>query len=247
MKKFLLLALLLSAVTAGGCATHISGLQDKAGAQTLYVFNDEHEAFAAAYGVIVAVVPNAPVKASSGPMRGYSVKDDESVFDVRILPGTGRNIAGRGENVSGYYVETSLQSESIVDRFIMQKIYKAIVEAFAHIGKPVQVDAIKLGKYKNADFLYDSEEDGLPVLSGFAAGELNRLSQPDESKPLEEEKIAEEKLPPPAENIARTTSRESGAGRVSIADELGKLHQLRQSGGLSREEYNMLKERILRE
>ncbi len=74
MRKVLLLAA-LSAMMASGCATHISGLHDKAGAQNLYVFNDEHTAFAAAYGAIVAVLPDTPVKAVSGPMRGYSVAE----------------------------------------------------------------------------------------------------------------------------------------------------------------------------
>ncbi len=207
MRKAALLLLALAALPTA-CALHISGLQDERGRQTLYVFDDEHDAFAAAYEGIVAVIPDAPVKASGGPMRGYSVAEknlftggDEGAFTVSILPGTGRDRGG--EEVFGYYAEVSVKNEAIGGRLAAKKIYRAIAENFGRDGRAVEVDRIRLGKYRSAAFLRSGGE------------------RADESGGL--------------------------TGSTSLAGELTRLNELRLKGGLSREEYEELKGRLLRQ
>ncbi len=203
-KAFLLTALFLAALSAG-CALHISGLQDERGRQTLYVFDDEHDAFAAAYEAIVSVIDDAPVKAVGGPMRGYSVAeknlltgDDEGAFTVSILPGTG---SGGGEEVFGYYAEVSVKNEAISGRLTAKKIYRAIVENFRRDGRAVQVERIRLGQYRGGAFLRSGRETV------------------DENGDL--------------------------AASRSLSEELTRLNELRLNGGLSKEEYDELKGRLL--
>lgn len=207
-KAVLLLSALVLAALPTACALHISGLQDEPGRQTLYVFDEEHDAFAAAYEGIVAVIPDAPVKASGGPMRGYGVAEknlftggDEGAFIVNILPGTGK---GRGgEDVFGYYVEVSVKNEAVSGRLTAKKIYRAIVENFGRDGRAVEVERIRLGKYRDGAFLRSGGE------------------RVDENGDL--------------------------AGSGSLAGELTRLNELRLNGGLSREEYEELKGRLLRQ
>lgn len=199
--------LLLAVLLTGGCALHISGLQDEQGRQTLYTFANEHTAFASAYEAIVSVIPDAPVKAVSGAMRGYSVAEqnlitggDESAFTISILPGTATDSAGK--KVFGYYTEVSVNDEALSGRLTAKKIYRAIVENFERDGQPLQVDHIKLGQYQGGAFLRGGHE--------------------------------------------RVNDNGDIVG-ASLAEELTALHELRLKGGLSREEYEELKERLMGE
>lgn len=208
MRKFGILLITLLIAMTSACALHISGLQDEQGRQTLYVFDDEHSAFAAAHGAIVSVIPDSPVKAAGGPMRGYSVaeknlfsSEDEAAFTISILPGTGRS--GGGGEIFGYYVEVSLRNESISGRLTAKKLYRAIVEVFGREGRPVVVDRIKLGQYRGGGFLRGGPE------------------RVDENGDL--------------------------VAARSLAEELRELNELRLKGGLSREEYETLKARLMRE
>lgn len=184
MRKVMPLLFLLVILPA--CSLHISGLQDAQGKQVLYVFDDEHEAFAAAYEGIVSVIPDSPVKAVSGAMRGYTVaeknlisSEDESAFTINILPGTG--IDSGGTKVRGYFVEVSVKDEAISSRLTAKKIYRAIVGNLERDGVATAVGQIRLGKYQGGGFLRGGrervDENGDVLKSLSITEELAKLHQ----------------------------------------------------------------------
>ncbi len=210
MRKVLLLPTVLClTIFSASCAMHISGLQDESGRQSLYVFDDEHEAFASAYEAVASIIDDAPIRAVSGAMRGYSVTEknlissaDADKFAISILPGTGKNESG--EEVSGYYAEVSVENETISGRLTAKKIYRAIVENFERDGTSVQVERIRLGRYKGGAFLRGGQD------------------RVDENGDLV-----------------------AAAPLGSIAGDLEKLNEVRLKGGLTQEEYDALKKRLI--
>lgn len=146
--KALALALLLA---LGGCAMHVSGLQDED--RVLYVFDDERQAFAEAHTALAAMFPNSPVRVVGGDLRGFTVaeaglipSDSPATYEVRVIPGVGRD--GAGAEVRGYYVEVTARDGGLAfGRLTAKKIYRAIVARLAAAGRPVAVGDVTIGAY----------------------------------------------------------------------------------------------------
>ncbi|UQZ88743.1 hypothetical protein C4J81_05805 [Deltaproteobacteria bacterium Smac51] len=219
MRKLALLFYLLPLIMATGCALHISGLQDDQGRQTLYVFNDEHDAFAAAHSAIVSLLPDAPVKAAGGPIRGFTVteknimsNDNEAAYTVNVIPGAGLDRGGK--EVNGYYAEVTVKEEGITGRMTAKNLYRAVIENFAKKGRPVEVEQITIGKYKAGGFLRSG---------GSTSVQVSGSSDSDDS------------------------FMEISGSNASLADELAKLNELRRNGGLTQKEYDELKARLMKQ
>ncbi len=175
-------------VSLAGCATqaHLSGMGKEGAPKTIYVFNREQDAFAAAHAALYGKVPNAPIlDLTEGPIRGYSVTDvnfvdGETTYFVRIFPATGRTADGR--EIFGYYAEVSVGSDFLLSSLRTKELYNDIVKKFTELGQAVTVDTLYRSEYKTDRMGWHlssspSVQTNAADTSGSAADEIAKLDK----------------------------------------------------------------------